>query len=1062
MIPYRISFIGIRDYKPTKVDLSGNGEHILIAGANGAGKSTLTFCWGAVMASSKVNIEGLRSKNLPDQQVWRAKIELIYENNGFIDAAHFVKFMLVLEQSPGQPIKKEYYIAEGDTLDEWEHETRFSSSDKHFNFREYKRLLLQKYKIDPDAFYLIWYQQDVNQFAVMKPEERFHIFSEMKGIDKMQKSLETIKDEEREAEGAMQTAKNNKRQYKFDLEIWKGEKDRYENQQRRLKGGFIQYKSALDVLERYYQSERLKNKEELEGIKERIEERREKAFHQEADISRLEKELTSGQENFQSEENKLEVIECELGQRKGERKEYEREYAAITEEIKDVTERVRSLPLSEQEVKEEKKKIEHSLHVAIQEKEDVRKETEMLEQNQYHLVAEVERLKIQVQDDEKAVKEANNYIEQYASSFSVEKMQTETEEMLRGEKDEAASLTLELKKKRDEKQLLQLNRYVSPRQEEGLRYLKRKGIKAYPLRDLIELEESAEIQSEDILNTIKYTIFVEAKQFTPPNDLYYASLPLIIPTESVVSLPQYQLKIKDSLSDELVPVALKALWWVKQFFTGEYPSIERNVLRDERGLRGMQEKTEYILSEKAIAHRLQETTEWIQHHENLLMQCHEAIEELTEKEKKLRDIAYKVREAEATLQQKGERAFRNEMLGRKQEEKRKLEDELSFKRKIDQELHTRIEMLKKRLDELTGFECIYQELEKEQEKIARIQQLEIMKKEVLQMIKDLELQKSEIEDTCNTLEDQCEKLKRNIRNEKLDLEGIHEYVQQLEAKQKRMYDKFLSSEEQLVMTQRQLQEVRDTYGKLLQKVEEEIQEESWSEATAISKRNEGKDELDLALKIDVNPLAPENYEKMKVEYEKSNEELHNTEQILTEIRENMETVKERLEITIQMNVHNIHKNFEHYMEQFHFEGKVEWHMEPNKHGEMRYYLYIKARKKGHRGKMEDISAKGRGGKVGSGVSGGEESLSSLLFALALLKTIEASPGYIILDEYDSALDDNRKEKVFTLFEEELKRKMIIVSPKSHDQQYLNHFSKSIAVMHDASVPVSKLIPIKRV
>ncbi|MGG2016480.1 hypothetical protein AB1280_13420 [Bacillus sp. S10(2024)] len=39
-----------------------------------------------------------------------------------------------------------------------------------------------------------------------------------------------------------------------------------------------------------------------------------------------------------------------------------------------------------------------------------------------------------------------------------------------------------------------------------------------------------------------------------------------------------------------------------------------------------------------------------------------------------------------------------------------------------------------------------------------------------------------------------------------------------------------------------------------------------------------------------------------------------------------------------------------------------------------------------------------GGKVGSGVSGGEESLSSLLFSLALLQTIEASPGYIILDE----------------------------------------------------------------
>ncbi|PEB95356.1 MULTISPECIES: PD-(D/E)XK nuclease family protein [Bacillus cereus group] len=110
---------------------------------------------------------------------------------------------------------------------------------------------------------------------------------------------------------------------------------------------------------------------------------------------------------------------------------------------------------------------------------------------------------------------------------------------------------------------------------------------------------------------------------------------------------------------------------------------------------------------------------------------------------------------------------------------------------------------------------------------------------------------------------------------------------------------------------------------------------------------------------------------------------------------------------------------------------------------------------------EDISAKGRGGKVGSGVSGGEESLSSLLFALALLQTIEASPGYIILDEYDSALDDSRKEKVFTLFEQELNRKMIIVSSKSHDPNYLQHFSQALTVMHDASVPISRILQVKR-
>lgn len=62
MIPYRLSFSGIRDYKPTSIDLSGDMQHILVSGANGSGKSTLTFCWGAVMASSKVNIESREGK----------------------------------------------------------------------------------------------------------------------------------------------------------------------------------------------------------------------------------------------------------------------------------------------------------------------------------------------------------------------------------------------------------------------------------------------------------------------------------------------------------------------------------------------------------------------------------------------------------------------------------------------------------------------------------------------------------------------------------------------------------------------------------------------------------------------------------------------------------------------------------------------------------------------------------------------------------------------------------------------------------------------------------------
>ena len=103
-----------------------------------------------------------------------------------------------------------------------------------------------------------------------------------------------------------------------------------------------------------------------------------------------------------------------------------------------------------------------------------------------------------------------------------------------------------------------------------------------------------------------------------------------------------------------------------------------------------------------------------------------------------------------------------------------------------------------------------------------------------------------------------------------------------------------------------------------------------------------------------------------------------------------------------------------------------------------------------------MSVKARGGKVGKGVSGGEESLSSLLFALCLLQNLQITPGFIILDEFDSALDENRKVKVFDLYEKELQRKLIILTPKSHENEYLNRFSKAFVVRHDPRIPESRV------
>jgi chromosome segregation protein len=102
--------------------------------------------------------------------------------------------------------------------------------------------------------------------------------------------------------------------------------------------------------------------------------------------------------------------------------------------------------------------------------------------------------------------------------------------------------------------------------------------------------------------------------------------------------------------------------------------------------------------------------------------------------------------------------------------------------------------------------------------------------------------------------------------------------------------------------------------------------------------------------------------------------------------------------------------------------------------------------------MEDVSVKARGGREGVGLSGGEKSLLSLLYDLALLQTIQTNPSFIVLDEFDSALDEGRKVKVFDLYVKELRRKMIVLTPKSHDKDYMARFNKAYVIYHRPEIP----------
>lgn len=93
-----------------------------------------------------------------------------------------------------------------------------------------------------------------------------------------------------------------------------------------------------------------------------------------------------------------------------------------------------------------------------------------------------------------------------------------------------------------------------------------RGVRAYALNELLELNESARLTAEEQFETIKYAIFFDGTHVQAPNDLYHVPLRSIIPDRSVTEIQTLQIRVKNGIEDDVFPHAVKALWWVEQFF----------------------------------------------------------------------------------------------------------------------------------------------------------------------------------------------------------------------------------------------------------------------------------------------------------------------------------------------------------------------------------------------------------------------------------------------------------------------------------------------------------------
>ena len=557
-------------------------------------------------------------------------------------------------------------------------------------------------------------------------------------------------------------------------------------------------------------------------------------------------------------------------------------------------------------------------------------------------------------------------------------------------------------------------------------------------------------------------MFFEGKETTPPNDLYHVPLMNIIPEMYVIEIPELQVRVREQLSAELQPQAIKALWWLQQFFQKKDVYIKDGVLRDSMGLRGPQEKDRYILSEKAMLVRKQEVNKQIGLLENRLKEISQLLSDKTMQLQQLNSVIQRVKEAEAFMTNQLERQQRVNDLKTELQRQQLLKDskaELEDQRVQLMRLQIEQEQQYKQLQQEKEF---YVKLGNRKEQYERLMKLEVDLESIKQKISHSGNQLETFERQISHFDRKMKAEQKHIEDTEGQIEGTQKNVSSIERQAKDHKEELDTTQHELIRVMGELEELKAVIPVLYEEFSSQF-----AETEKLSKL-QLKEQLESALitlnrarnETNIDPAAEENFEKAEEEYNRLQKEFQQSKILLESDKERTEQLKDQLETTINMRVLEIQKRFTAYMSQFQFQGEISWDSHEDKKGRTHFELFIKARKEGHRGTMEDVSIKARGGRVGKGVSGGEESLSSLLFALALLQNLEISPGFIVLDEFDSALDEERKSKVFDLYVHELKRKLIILTPKSHEEAYINRFRKAFIIEHNPAIPKSKVIGVK--
>lgn len=1059
MIPYRLAFSGVRDFPATQLTFGDEFEHVLITGPNGTGKSTLAFCFGAVLNSSRVSLEGIRSNNIPDTKPWRASITLTFKNTGNsqVDGPSFIAFRVNIDQPSANSIpQREYEILYGETLDDLVLEDIFRSGDsQQRNFSLYTEQLKKKYKIFPDMYYLIWYQQEVNQFAAYSPEERFRRFSDMYGISDIQQKWETQIAQLSELAVTLKESQQFVHNAKHMLDRAENELNDYHANQERIATSGKQLILTTNTLKQMEQQLITDSEKKLAEMNGSIADNTQKIKVIQEQQERLHADLAMKQKQLQH-------MQLTKSKKHGQRERFVEEITTLEEEI---TRLQKQLVETEREQKrlryseDETKQLYHQMSEQLLEStaliDRLQEEQDELSDAMQQHNQSIAKKEFEIKQIHEQKEEMEQIKKQFRSSFVVKEQIQKFEQSLEKYFEKRSKLVADKKTVEAKIHSFEQNQVYSQRQEKGLKELRQQNIVAYALRDLVELTEDALPADEKRLDTIKYSVFYDAKMILPANDLYYVSLKNIIPTRFIKDLPQLKLTTRGNLTQSEQVFSSKVLYWIEQFFI-QTPKISGNMLVDERGSRGAQERDTFILSEKAIAQSLlrlrKEYTEILKQ----LEQLEQSYEQNSAEHSRLRDALPEILKAESYFTQANDLVNSEKYLAILEQEFAQLHTRM---KNNNQQLTTHnreiatVEYEKKQLaEELEIYKKLGALTELQNQYTALKKSFDEKKNEYNQLQKDIRA----LENSIHQFEEDIRKVKDHEYQLKIDLTDTQRNLEGANRSKSSLEDTIEVAQEQVTKHEIDLAELASIVSDLYTDTITEPVMTEFSKTKILQMNFNAKAEFYDARQAKINPQAPQNFEVIQKDYLEKRDTVLKTEKMIEEQQQHTDELATNLENSISMQVLALRQLFEAYMDEFGFEGAIEWERYTDKRGRTIFQLFLKVRKKGHRGNLTEVSIKARNGKFGKGVSGGEESLSSLLFALALLKQLQTSPGFILLDEFDSALDENRKEKVFALYNQELERKLFILSPKTHDEQYYRNFSRAFIIDHDAQIPVSRV------